>query len=86
MPIKVLKKEDGLWLQFQTEDRGLEALVNVRKITNGSGSIVETAVIKTCEECAARTKESTPLCPKCNSSYVVQIASPWGCDNCGYKW
>jgi hypothetical protein len=58
MPITVIRKEDGLWLQFQTEDKTLATLVNVSKITNVSGSI-EAAVIKTCvEECAVNTKES----------------------------
>ena len=34
----------------------------------------------------AGNKKGAPLCPKCNSSYTVQIASPFGCDNCGHTW
>lgn len=89
--ITALKNKEGLWLRFTTKSGGKEALILVSKIVKGCGGIVTKAV----EDCAAEmlesethatNKQSAPLCPKCGSSYTVQIASPWGCDNCGNKW
>ena len=59
--ISVLKKVDGLWLCFESPSH-LHAMVPVKKLmVRGSDrSIINKAIVDTCEECASKTRESAP--------------------------
>lgn len=66
MPIKVLKKSDGLWLHFYTSDKS--ALLNVNAIVKGKGNIIGGSIIAACEECAEEHQNTKPplgVVPKC---------------------
>lgn len=57
MPITVKKNNDGLWLCFDSNS-GKHAMVNVQKLIPRGGSIIEKAVVETCEECASENQGS----------------------------
>jgi len=55
--VSVVKKEDGLWLRFQSGN-GSGALVNVEAFANERGPVTGAAIRAACAQCASKSKES----------------------------
>lgn len=52
MGIKVLKKDDGFWLSFDSS-KGKHALVHISRLCVDNGSIITKAILETCAECTS---------------------------------
>jgi hypothetical protein len=56
MPINVIENEEGYWINFDSPTQKKQAMVNVDKLLNHSGSIIDSAILAVCkEEVAARS-------------------------------